>query len=53
MKSKLLIILILINTILNVFFICNHLMYKSVDVNKDGIVNSKDLLIIRKYLLEN
>lgn len=53
MKNKILIIFIIINTILNVFFIYNHLLYKAVDVNKDGKVNSLDLLIVQKYILEN
>lgn len=53
MKIKLLILFILLNTLLNVFFIFNHIYYLNEDVNKDGKVNSLDLLIVQKYILEN
>lgn len=53
MKNKAIWLLIIINLICNLFFIGVHLLYKNEDVNKDGKVNSEDLLIIRKYLLEN
>lgn len=53
MKYKIIWLMIIINLICNLFFISIHLLYKNEDVNKDGKVNSEDLLIIRKYLLEN
>ena len=53
MKNKTIWLMIIINLICNLFFIFIHLFYKNEDVNKDGKVNSKDLLIIRKYLLKN
>lgn len=53
MKNKIIWSMIIINLICNLIFIGIHLIYKNEDVNKDGKVNSEDLLIVRKYLLEN
>ena len=52
MKNKIILLMIIINLICNLFFIGVHLICKNEDVNKDGKVNSQDLLIVRKYLLE-
>lgn len=35
------------------FFLFKMLKINNYDVNRDGIVNSKDLLDLRKYLIES
>ena len=39
--------------LLCVFFLFKMSKINNYDVNKDGIVNSKDLLDLRKYLIES
>ena len=38
--------------VLSLFYITFSLSFKNEDVNKDGKVNSKDMLDLRNYLLE-
>lgn len=45
-------IMLSIYIILSLFYIVLSLSFKDEDVNKDGKVNSKDMLDLRNYLLE-
>ncbi len=51
MDKKINTFLLILIIILEIFLICQNLQ-KREDLNNDGVVNSADLLYLRKYLIE-
>lgn len=45
-------IILIVYVIFSLTYIIVSLSFKNEDVNKDGVVNSKDMLVLRNYLLK-